>query len=60
LYPDVSKIKKQMEYANKKLIPYVIVIGADEMTDGQLTLKRMHTGEQKKKTLEEILLEIKK
>lgn len=60
LYPDISKIKKQMEYANKKLIPYVIVIGADEMTDGQLTLKRMHTGEQEKKTLEEILLELKK
>lgn len=60
LYPDVAKIKKQMEYANKKLIPYVIVIGTDEMKDGRLTLKRMHTGEQEKKTLEEILLEIKR
>ncbi len=60
LYPDVSKIKKQMDYANKKMIPYVIVIGADEMRDGQLTLKRMQTGEQEKKSLEEILFELKK
>ena len=36
LYPDVSKIKKQLEYANKKLIPYVIVIGEDEMRDSQI------------------------
>ncbi|MFM7485834.1 MAG: histidine--tRNA ligase, partial [Cytophagales bacterium] len=60
LYPDVSKIKKQMEYANKKLIPYVIVVGADEMRDSQLTFKRMHTGEQQKMRLEDIMFELKK
>ncbi|MFM8913367.1 MAG: histidine--tRNA ligase [Flammeovirgaceae bacterium] len=60
LYPDISKIKKQMEYANKKLIPYVIVIGADEMKDGLLTLKRMQSGEQAKKGIDDIITELER
>lgn len=47
LYPDVAKMKKQMEYANKRQIPYVIMIG-DEMNEGYATLKNMSSGEQLK------------
>ncbi len=55
IYPDVSKIKKQLEFANKKMIPYTIVIGSDEVNTGLLPLKDMNKGEQQKITLDEIL-----
>jgi len=57
IYPDQAKLKKQLDYANKKKIPYVIVIGADEMQSGELTFKTMKTGEQQKLKLEEILIQ---
>ncbi len=47
LYPDPSKLKKQMEYANRKNIPFVILVGKDEMEQGQMALKDMRSGEQK-------------
>ncbi len=46
VYPDICKIKKQMEYAGKKGIPFVAVIGEDEMKSGMITLREMSTGEQ--------------
>lgn len=46
LYPDVSKIKKQMAYANALAIPFVAIIGESEMAEGTVTLKDMTTGEQ--------------
>jgi histidyl-tRNA synthetase len=55
LYPDAAKLKKQMEYANRKNIPFVILIGKDEMESGQITMKNMHSGEQKPYSLEEII-----
>jgi histidyl-tRNA synthetase len=58
VYPDVTKVKKQLEYANKKMIPFVIVIGADEMKDGLLTIKNMKTGEQEKLGVKDILLRL--
>ena len=48
LYPAGAKIKKQMEYANNKQIPYTIVIGSDEMQSGLLTFKDMTSGVQEK------------
>lgn len=48
LYPSAAKLKKQMAYADAKKIPYVVLIGGDEMTSGELTLKDMQSGEQKK------------
>jgi histidyl-tRNA synthetase len=48
LYPAGAKIKKQMEYANNKQIPYTIVIGSDEMQSGLLTFKDMTSGMQEK------------
>ena len=46
LYPDKAKMKKQMSYANNKGIPYVVLAGDDEMSQGKVTLKNMVTGEQ--------------
>lgn len=56
IYPDVTKkIAKQFDYANKKQIPFVIVVGTEEMNTGVLAFKDMATGEQKKIKLEEIV-----
>jgi len=46
LYPDPAKMKKQMNYANKKCIPYVVLIGEDEMNSGLLSVKNMKDGSQ--------------
>jgi histidyl-tRNA synthetase len=55
LYPAGAKIKKQMEYANNKQVPYTILIGSDEMQSGQLTFKDMQNGEQEKLSAQDIL-----
>src|SRR5690606_28420283 len=59
IYPDEVKLKKQLDYANKKTISYAIVIGPDEMTSGQLGFRNMAAGSQEKKTLEAILEHLK-
>jgi len=59
LYPSSAKLKKQMGYADDKNIPYVILIGSDEIESGKLTLKDMKSGEQAKLTIEEIVEKIK-
>lgn len=46
VFPDAAKMKKQMTYADKKAIPFVALIGSDEMSSGLLTVKNMKTGEQ--------------
>ncbi|MBQ5753887.1 MAG: histidine--tRNA ligase [Alistipes sp.] len=46
VYPDAGKMKKQMEYANRRSIPYVAIIGSNELVEGKVTLKNMRTGEQ--------------
>jgi histidyl-tRNA synthetase len=55
IYPDNAKIKKQLDYANKKLIPFTMVIGSEEVTSGLLPLKNMSTGEQQKLAVDEII-----
>ncbi|MCL2245749.1 MAG: histidine--tRNA ligase [Lentimicrobiaceae bacterium] len=55
IYPDSTKIGKQMSYANAKQIPYVIIAGEEEMAASQFTLKNMETGEQVKTTIQEIV-----
>ena len=55
LYPDASKMKKQMQYANQKGIPFVIMTGETEMAEGKVMLKNMTTGEQKLVKPEEII-----
>ncbi|WP_293783583.1 histidine--tRNA ligase [uncultured Pedobacter sp.] len=59
LYPSSAKLKKQMAYADAKNIPYVILIGGDEMASGELTLKDMQSGEQKRLTVLGILESLK-
>lgn len=59
LYPASAKLKKQMSYADAKNIPYVILIGEEEMQNGKLTLKDMASGEQEKLTLAEIVEKLK-
>lgn len=46
LYPDAAKMKKQMEYANKRNIPYVVIIGEQELAENVATVKNMTSGEQ--------------
>jgi histidyl-tRNA synthetase len=55
VYPEEAKLKKQLEYANKKLVPYTIVLGSEEIASGQLALKNMQTGEQSNKAIQEII-----
>lgn len=55
IYPDMVKMKKQMSYANAKKIPFVVLVGDEEMSQNKLTLKSMDTGEQVLFTKEELL-----
>ena len=55
LYPVAAKLKKQMSYADAKSIPYVILIGSDEINDGQLTFKDMVSGDQQKLSIASII-----
>ncbi len=58
LYPDTAKMKKQMTYANKRNIPYVALIGENEMKDRVITLKDMATGEQRQVELETLVVNL--
>ena len=55
IYPDSAKMKKQMSYANAKMIPFVAIVGENEMNEGKITLKNMATGEQSLYTPEELV-----
>ena len=58
IYPDATKLKKQMDYANRRGVPYVCLIGSDEMDSGLLSLKNMGTGEQEKISLADIIAKL--
>lgn len=55
LYPDSAKMKKQMNYANKREIPFVILAGREEMDAAEYGFKNMKTGEQEKVTLDRLI-----
>ena len=59
LFPDATKMKKQMAYANAKQIPFVVLAGENEINEGKLTLKNMATGEQQLVTIEELINSVK-
>ncbi len=59
IYPDSVKMKKQMQYANQKQIPFVVLVGETEMQQGKLTLKNMTTGEQSLVSPEELIEAVK-
>ena len=46
IYPEAAKMKKQMEYANRRAVPYVVIIGSNELAERRATVKNMRTGEQ--------------
>ena len=59
IFPDSTKMKKQMSYANAKQIPFVALAGENEMAEGKFTLKNMITGEQQLVVIEELIKKVK-
>ena len=59
IYPDSTKIKKQMSYANDKNVAYVAMVGETEMANGTIALKCMETGEQENLTINEVISKLK-
>ncbi|NNC49865.1 MAG: histidine--tRNA ligase [Flaviramulus sp.] len=59
LYPDSAKMKKQMNYANKRNIPFVVLVGDEELKSNNYTLKDMTSGEQFKVTQIELINRLK-
>jgi histidyl-tRNA synthetase len=55
IFPENAKMKKQMNYANKKEIPFVVLAGESEINEGKFTLKNMESGEQKLVSAEEMI-----
>lgn len=60
IYVEKAKIKKQFKYANSLEIPYVIVLGEDEIKNGTVSLKNMETGEQCELTIEEVVNKLRR
>ena len=58
IYPDAAKMKKQMSYANAKMVPFVAIVGENEMREGKVMLKNMTSGEQSLVTPEELVAAI--
>lgn len=59
IYPEATKMKKQMTYADNKKIPFVAIVGETEMNDNKVMLKNMETGEQNLIAKEDVLKTIK-
>lgn len=59
IYPDSTKMKKQMSYANDKNVAYVAMVGETEMANGTIALKCMETGKQENLTISEVISKLK-
>lgn len=59
IYPDAAKFDKQMKYANKRNLPYVILAGEEERTKQMVSLKDFHSGEQKMMAVDEAVQKLK-
>lgn len=59
IYPDSTKMKKQMSYANDKNVAFVAMVGETEMANGTIALKCMETGEQESLTINEVVSKLK-
>lgn len=59
VYPDVKRLQKQMDFANKEKMKYCIIIGEDEMTSGVLAMKDMESGQAYKATINDIIKQLK-
>ena len=58
IFPDSTKMKKQMSYANAKQIPFVVLAGDNEIAEGKVTLKNMETGEQTLVSADELIAKL--
>lgn len=59
LYPEAAKIKKQLNYADKRKIPFVVIAGAEEMEQTKFTVKNMTSGEQNVYSMEQLMIQLK-
>lgn len=59
IYPDGGKMKKQLEYADRRSIPYVAIIGSEELAEGIVTVKNMRSGEQSRVAAGELVEHVK-
>jgi histidyl-tRNA synthetase len=59
-YPDLAKVKKMLDYANAKAIPYVVLIGSEEVETSLLSIKNMVTGEQQKVSADAVVEHVSK
>ena len=59
LYPTNAKIKKQMQYAHRKNVEYVVLIGEDEIKQNTMTVKNMFDSSQKNTNFEELIKTLK-
>ena len=59
IYPDAAKMKKQMDFANRKQVPFVAFVGESEMKDGTVTLKNMADGSQQTLTVDELIASLR-
>ena len=59
LYPEESKLKKQMSYANALPIPYVAFVGEEEVQNKTITLKNMESGEQSALSLDALIAKVR-
>lgn len=59
LYPDASKMKKQMNYANERKIPFVALVGESELESGTVAVRNMETGEQENLTISQMVERLK-
>ncbi|MFO7823356.1 MAG: histidine--tRNA ligase [Cyclobacterium sp.] len=59
IYPELVKIKKQFNYADKKNIPFVGILGAEELANDSISLKNMKSGEQETLSLESVISKVK-
>ncbi len=59
LYPDAAKLGKQFKYADQKRIPFVLLVGKDEMESGKYQLKNLASGEQNSLSIEEVIAKLK-
>ncbi len=55
IHPEPAKMKKQMEYANRRQIPFVVIIGSEELAAKEATVKNMTTGEQRRVAFADLL-----
>ena len=59
LYPEAAKMKKQMSYADSNKIPFVVLVGSEEIKNGKFTFRDMRSGQQEQLGLDEIIGKLK-